>query len=189
MYFWKNHTFHRDIFIELFSLSSLLRIQGGIYKLGLVCKLTPYIKDRQRPKTEADHFRLVGGSFDKKGNLLKGLSWMATRQVDLYPYSLNLKSLSRGPKWVYSCMPSRRSEEHLTFWRLCPWNSSHRENGRQSLHSKARRGDEQPLIAWVQLVVVCSWLSPSTLHPSWPGLTILHAPLPQCAPSCQQEVH
>lgn len=50
--------------------------------MGLVCKLTPYIKDRQRPKTEADHFRLVGGSFDKKGNLLKGLSWMATRQVD-----------------------------------------------------------------------------------------------------------
>ena len=36
----------------------------------LVCKLTPtHAEGKERPKNEADHSGLVGGSFNKQGNL------------------------------------------------------------------------------------------------------------------------
>ena len=51
----------------------------GVNYLLLVCKVAPHMEGKERLKKEADHSRLAGG----KGTHVQGLSWAATRRVDL----------------------------------------------------------------------------------------------------------
>ena len=39
----------------------------------LFCKLAPYTEGKDRPKKETGHCKLVGGSFNKQGNILRRL--------------------------------------------------------------------------------------------------------------------
>lgn len=48
----------------------------------VVCKLAPYTEGKERPKKEAAHSRLVGGDFNKLGNLLKRLVLGGRERVD-----------------------------------------------------------------------------------------------------------
>lgn len=48
------------------------------------------MKDKERPKKEAAHSRLVGGGFKKQGNF-QGLSWAAARPVTFAPTHQILK--------------------------------------------------------------------------------------------------
>ena len=50
----------------------------------LVPSWSPY-RAKKKPVEEAGHSRLVGGGFDKQGNLM-GLSWAATSLVDVCTY-------------------------------------------------------------------------------------------------------
>ena len=50
---------------------------------GCNLKLASWIKGRERQKKEAGHSRLVGGSFNKKGNLHRRLVSGSFRQADL----------------------------------------------------------------------------------------------------------
>lgn len=61
------------------------------------------IKERQK---EAEHSRLVGGRFNKKGNL-RGLSSLATRWVDLCTCHQSVKSLYKGLSWAHSRILTR----------------------------------------------------------------------------------
>ena len=66
----------------------------------LVCKLgsfqreiwnwPQYLEVKEKLKKEADSSRLVGGSFNKRGNL-QALSFVAARRVGLYTTSQNRK--------------------------------------------------------------------------------------------------
>ena len=56
--------------------------------LGHYCWFTKwpqYSESKKRPKTEADHSRLVGGRSNKQENYLQGLSLAVVRQVNLCP--------------------------------------------------------------------------------------------------------
>lgn len=104
---------------------------------------------------EKDHSALVGGSFNKQGNLL------ARRVLGSYKMS----SSPSPPSWflkiyiealmgsgVQLCVPSRWCQKHITVSRLCPWSGSGYENSGQSIHSKDRGGGGKLSIPWVWLL-------------------------------------
>ena len=82
-----------------------------------------YTKGKGRSKKEADHCRLIGGSFNQQGNLQE-LYWLATRWLDRrthLPSLYNLKfyiELLTGFSHVYH--PDGLNNTLL--WRLCLWN-------------------------------------------------------------------
>lgn len=51
-----------------------------------ICNCSPYTKDRERLRKRADHARLVGGSFNKQGNLW-GRSWAVAKSTFLRPHA------------------------------------------------------------------------------------------------------
>lgn len=53
---------------------------------GNLCHQPPHVKGRERPKEEADHFSLAGGSLINKETYLQGLSWAPARWVDLHTH-------------------------------------------------------------------------------------------------------
>lgn len=74
-------------------------------------------------------------------------------------------------------MPSRWSQQYTALLRLLPWNSSLCRNGGQNVHSKDRRGAEEPPITQVQLAVN-RW--------RWP-LQDLLPPLSRHSPLCRMQ--
>lgn len=86
-------------------------------------KLAPMYGGQEKLKEEADHFRLVGVRFKKQGTDIWGLSWAATRWVDLCSWSPNVKSLYRGLTWLLSQIPSRWFQHLITISSICPWGS------------------------------------------------------------------
>lgn len=46
-------------------------------------KLVPYMEGTERPKTEADYTRLVGGSFNKQGDFNVRLVLVSVRGINL----------------------------------------------------------------------------------------------------------
>ena len=79
----------------------------------------PYVEGKERLKKEADYSRLVGGSFNKPGKSLQGLSWAAARHVHLHTCPPNLGGLYRGLKGLQSRMPPRWPQQYITVSRLC----------------------------------------------------------------------
>ena len=78
---------------------------------------------------DADHARLVRGSFNKQGNLLRRLvTGLQDSRALCLPTCRHLKSLYG----VQSVIPSRWSQQPLVISRLCPWGSFQFPKGRAS---------------------------------------------------------
>ena len=96
-----------------------------------------------------------------KVTYILGLSWVATRWIDLrthLPESwVNIEAL-KGFSHIFS--PDGLNSTLLSS-RLCPWSSSSDGNSGQNVHSKDRVEGKESLIAWVQLagqvVAMSSW--------------------------------
>lgn len=103
----------------------------------------------ERPKREADHSRLEGGSVSKQGNLSmrlvlgRGAVRESTRQEISASARQNLQSSHGGLNEVHSHILSRWVQPHHTL--------SGCGNGGRDRQSKDRRGGQEPVIAWVQL--------------------------------------
>lgn len=68
-----------------------------------------YMEGKERMK-EANHFRFVGGKFDKQGNWLKRLVLGGHKRSNLCTCCQNLRNLYRGLNWVLSCTLPRWSQ-------------------------------------------------------------------------------
>lgn len=79
-----------------------------------------------------------------------------------------------------SCVLSRWSQKHLTLLRLCPWSSSHWENGGHNMHSKDRGGDEEPLGKARDIRYLTSL-------PHTPHRTLIHTYVHTCVNFLQQK--
>jgi len=102
------------------------------------------------PSSSQSHFPLCWGD------------WTATRQADHCTHPPNLTSLYRGFTWVQSL--SGWSQQHLTLSRLHPWKWFPPWERWAWCRSQGWGGNEEPLIAEIQLIsqlsVTSSWLSP-----------------------------
>ena len=94
----------------------------------------PVYEGQGETKTEGDCSRLVGGRFNKQGNLHMRLV-LGSRKTSRFSHPhQNLKSLCRGLNGVQSCIQSLCIQQHITLSRLCPWNGC--GNGGQNVHSR-----------------------------------------------------
>ena len=123
-----------------------------------------YTEGKERSKKEADYSRLVGGRFNKQqltykacvGHLQdKYLSAPAHQSLESLYGALKVFSHMYRPDGLNSPLLSQGLE-----------NGSSSGNSGQNVHSKARGGCEEPLIAGVQLrgqsAVTCSpWVPPT----------------------------
>lgn len=50
-------------------------------KLLLVCKLAPIHQGKEETKEETGYSRLISGRFNEQGKLLKGVFWVAARDL------------------------------------------------------------------------------------------------------------
>lgn len=50
---------------------------------GLNLKMAPYVEGTERPKTEADYSRLVGGSFNKQGDFSVRVDLASVKAINL----------------------------------------------------------------------------------------------------------
>lgn len=89
----------------------------------LVCKLAPIHGGQGESKETGSPDWQVAVLIRRKRTYICVLSWVATRQGDLYTHpQQNLKSLCRGLNWVQSQKQLQWSQQHLISSRLCPWN-------------------------------------------------------------------
>lgn len=83
--------------------------------LGEIWKWTPYTKDKERLKKEADHFRLVGGSFNQQGNLHSRLVLGGCKMSrSLYWPTRILEVYRQRPTRTQSCTQSRWSQPYYS---------------------------------------------------------------------------
>ena len=81
---------------------------------------------------EADHFRLVGGSFNKQGKL--HMLVLGSHKISRSLYSTTrILSLYKALNRVQSSIESRWSQYHIISSKLHPWNSSSYGNDSKSL--------------------------------------------------------
>lgn len=126
----------------------LVRKRGS--SLGEIWKWTPYTKGKARLQKEADHFRLVGGSFNQQENLYRRfvLGGCKMSKSPHWPTRI-LKSLYVETLTGLLRTQSRWSQRRLPPSRPHPWNSSHCGNSGQNGHSKDRGGGGERLTARV----------------------------------------
>ena len=65
------------------------------------------MEDKERLKKEADHSRLLGGRFNKQGNLQARLVLSSCRMSRSLLLPTRILSLYRGLNWVLDCIQSR----------------------------------------------------------------------------------
>lgn len=106
---------------------------------------------RKRPKKEANHPRLVGSSFNKQRNLLTRVVFSSHKTGRPWDQSIRILKVYKGLNWVYLRIPSRWSKQHIVLLRLCPWKCL--PLWMKWTGPTFQTGDEEPLIAWVQLRV------------------------------------
>ena len=80
-----------------------------------------YTEGKERLNREADHSRLVGGRFNKQGNLYTRLV-LGGCKASRSPHP-PAGILYEGLNWAQSCVQSRWSQ-HLALSRLHPWNAA-----------------------------------------------------------------
>ena len=124
------------------------------------------MEGKERPEKEADHSRLVGGSFSEQGNLHTKLVLGSCKMRPPHPPTRILSSC-RSPNGIHSRISSRWSQQHIALIRLCPWKQFPLGKSGQNIHSKDTGGGEEPPIPWFQVrgqpVVMSSWWPPPTL--------------------------
>ena len=103
-------------------------------------KLVHIHRQQERPKKEADHSRLVGGSFNKKGNLCTRLVLSGHKMSRSLHQPVRILEVNRQALTRVSQSQFRWSQQHLTLSGLHPWNSSDYGNSGQNTHSKDRGG-------------------------------------------------
>lgn len=103
-----------------------------------------YTVVKEKPKTKADHYKLVGGSFNKLEKLCARIL-LGIYKTSRYPHQP-----ARILK-VYTEALTEFSNVHhpdsLNNTMLCPWNSSGNGNSGWNIHSKDRGESEELLIA------------------------------------------
>lgn len=98
-----------------------------------------YMENKERWKKEPripDWEALSGSREAYRGG---SLWWLQGESLPT-PACQNPTSLSKGIKWIQSCIPSRWSQQPLALSRLCPWNSCWCRNTWKNIHSKHRGG-------------------------------------------------
>lgn len=107
-----------------------------------------------KTQQEAGLPRLVGGSFNKQGNLLPWLALGCCRTSSSpHPPTRTLNVSIEASMGVQSHIPSRGARQHLTLSRPCPWNDSHCANCGQNARCKDREGVGEASVVQVQLEV------------------------------------
>lgn len=95
-----------------------------------------YMEGKKRPKNEAGHLRLVGGSLNKQGNLLLSLSWLSsfqhlsTRISKCYVKALMGFSHVHSPNGLNNTLLSQRVS--FKWLRLWEWWAEHTLQGQGS---------------------------------------------------------
>lgn len=93
-----------------------------------------HTQSARRDPRKASHSRLVGGRFNKQGNL-QVFSWAVTRCTDLYTgilkvYLEDLNGFSHIYHW------EGLGNTWLSQSYVCPWNSSYCSNSEKNVHSR-----------------------------------------------------
>lgn len=121
------------------------------------------------------HCRLVGGNFNKQGNLQTRFVFSDRRMSRSLPCLPEPWRLYRSLNWVQSCIPYRRPQQHLILSKpySCKWLPLREWWAERTSHP--RGGRKEPLIAQVhfmgQLVVKSSqW--PPTVAGILPGCCV-----------------
>lgn len=117
---------------------------------GQKLKPVPYPEGRERPKKEADRYRLVSSNFNKWRNLFIRLVLGAAWQVDVHTIPPSSKFIYR-PYWVQSYIPFMQSQPQISISRLCPWGSLWEWGRKAECTSQGQGRDGKPPIAWVEL--------------------------------------
>ena len=158
---------HAVVSSQLWSLSK----EGEI--VSPVCwfeNWPPYTEGKERPKKEADHSRLVGGRFNKQGNLHMWLVLASIRWVDLSALQ-NLTSLYRGLNLLQAHTPSRWSQQHID-WSYCSQDyvlETAPSVGMVCTMYIPRTGEGKEPPAWFQLTH-----QPAVMSSPWPALALFY---------------
>lgn len=128
---------------------------------GWNLKLAPYPEGKKRRKTEEDHFRLVGRSFIKQGNLHTNLVLGSHKMSrSLHPLTTILEVYIEAiTKFNHIFILKNLLSQRCVFQ-----TASTMGNCGQHVHSKDRGGNEETLIAQIRFIGhVLSWLTSSNM--------------------------
>ena len=107
----------------------------------LACQLAPDTEGKERPKKEADLSSMVGGRFNKQGNLpMRFVLGGGGRKTSRSPHlPTRIFKVCSGLNWIQSHTQSRWSHHRIGISRLHPWGNFW-ERGRQVGHAFQGQG-------------------------------------------------
>lgn len=113
---------------------------------------TSTVHGKQKDTKEVDHPRLVGGRYNKQGNLhIRLIPVCCKTSTALHPPARILKVYIKAFTRIQSHIQSKWSQRHVTLSRLCPWNGCWDSGLTIHFQDKGWGGDLW--LPWVQLKV------------------------------------